>query len=287
MNVEVGLRFHLRDAAGRVETLLVDSPSVLIGSASHCEVRLAGAAHEHVEVVAVNGVAYIETRPGAPPPLLDGAPCVAGPWAPTSQLDLGSDSLFIEVIDLAPKRNTRSPLWALVPVPVLAAFAIALTARSAPAAEAVVPPAPPLLDPVVTTCPAAIAPTLPAYAAERARIGYAKRERSPFSPADGIEAVSLLETAAACYHAAGLVNEEREVTGAARSLRSRLEEEYHVRRVRVEHAFNVGDPFAAKRELTFLIPLIAHRRGAYVDWLGSVNRYANQALDERSTKRLR
>jgi hypothetical protein len=285
MNAEVGLRFHLRHPSGQVEVLLVDSPSVLIGSAAHCEVRLADAAHEHIEVVAVNGVAYLETRAGAAPPLVDGVPFVAGPWQ-GQQLDLGPSSLFVEVVDLAPKRAQRSPFWVLAPVPLLAGLAVFAATRSAPAAEAVVPPAPALLDPAVTTCPAPAGPTLPAFAAEKARIGYAKRERSPFSPADGVEAVGLLETAAACYHVANLSNDEREVTWAARSLRGRLDEEYHVRRVRIEHAFKVGDPFAAKRELSFLVPLIAHRRGPYVDWLGSVDRYANQALDERSTRRL-
>lgn len=286
MQADVGLRFHVRHPAGNVETLLVDSASVLIGSAAHCEVRLAEIAHEHVEVVAVQGIAHLETRAGAPPPLLDGVPFVAGPWLGGQQLDVGGASLFVEVVDLAPKRASRSPFWALAPVPLLAGVFVVVATRNPPAAEAVVPPPPPLLDPVVTTCPAPVGPTLPAFAAEKARIGFAKRERSPFSPADGVEAVGLLETSAACFKSAGREVEEREVTYAARSVRARLAEEYHVRCVRIEHAFKVGDPFAAKRELGFLVPMTAHRRGPYIDWLGSVDRYASQALDERSARRL-
>lgn len=284
---EIGLRFSvLNGTTGKRETLLVDAGSALIGTGAHCEVRLppTEAAHEHVEVVAMNGLVHLVARQA--PPLLDGAPIVSGPWPPGATLTVGATMLTVELVDLTPARRTRSPFWALAPVPLLAAFATIVATRSAPAADAMIPPAPTLLDPIVMTCPSPPSPTLPSFAAERARVGLAKRERSPFSPADGVEAVGILETAAACYKSARMFNEEREMTNVARGLRARLEEEYHVRRVRVEHAYKVGDPFGAKRELVVLLPMMTHRRGVYVDWLSSVDRHATAAIDQRSTRKL-
>jgi hypothetical protein len=285
---EVGLRFHVRGPTGVVEVLLVDANCALIGTAAHCEVRLPAGhgAPEHVEVIAMSGVVHFVTRPGHGLPLLNGAPCAAGPYPPGATLEIGNVAIIIEIVDLTPAHRTRSPFWAFAPVPVLAAVVLLVATRSSPAAEAVIPRAPALLDAPVTTCPNAVSPTLPAYAAERARIGLAKRERSPFAPADGIEAVALLETAAACYRIVAMPEAERDASTAAASLRGRLEEEYHVRRVRVEHAFKVADPAGAKRELAVLIPMTAHRRGAYADWLASVDRYATLSLEQRSTRRL-
>lgn len=288
MQPEVGLEFHVRSPSGKVEALIVDANCAILGTATHCEVRLppGEAAHEHVEVVAMAGVIHLVTRSGQAPPLLDGVPFVSGPYRPGATLSIGNTAILIQIVDLTPAHRARSPFWALAPVPLLAAVAVFVATRSAPAAEAPIPPAPALLDAAVATCPNAVSPTLPAYAAERARIGLAKRERSPFAPADGIEAVTLLETAAACYRLVAMPEAEHEASAAALGLRARLEEEYHVRRVRVEHAFKVGDPLGAKRELAVLIPMTAHRRGAYIDWLGSVDRYATASLEQRSTRRL-
>jgi len=283
---EIGLRFSVMTADGKRESLLVDASSALIGSGSHCEVRLppTEAAHEHVELMVMNGVVHLAARQA--PPLLDGVPIVSGPWPRGTTLSVGSTMLMVDVVDLTPSRRTRSPFWALAPVPVLAAVATIVATRSAPAADAVIPPAPTLLDPIVMTCPSPPGPTLGSFATERARVGLAKRERSPFSPADGVEAVGILETSAACYRVARMFNEERDMTSIARALRAKLEEEYHVRRVRVEHAYKVGDPFGAKRELQVLMPMMAHRRGVYVDWLGSVDRHATAAIDSRSHRKL-
>lgn len=285
---EVGFRFQVTSASGGVETLSVDAASALIGTAAHCEVRLStdDASHEHIEVFAERGAVCFTTRSGEAPPLLDGVPVAAGHWPPGCPLTLGGTTLTVEVVDLAPARRTRSPFWMLAVVPLAGGVAAFLATRSAPASETEIPPAPALLDPPAGVCPSPPSPTLAAFAAERARIGYAKRERSAFYPADGVEAVAHLETAAACFRAAAKPDAEREAWSAASTLRARLDEEYHVRRVRVEHAFRVGDPFGAKRELTVLVPLMAHRRGAYVDWLASVDRYATAAVDARSSRRL-
>jgi hypothetical protein len=219
--------------------------------------------------------------------LLNGVPFVSGPWAPGSVLVIGDVAITVEPVDLRPSAKKRSPFWALTPLAVLAAAAIVFAVRASTAAEMYIPPAPALLDPPVKTCPNPKSPTLAVFAAERARVGYAKRERSPFSRADGIEAVGLLEVASACFGAAGRAEDEHETRAAAQSLRTKLDEEYRVRRVRAEHAVRVQDVVGAKRELGVLIPLTAHRHGPYVDWLASMDRYATRGIDERAPGRLR
>lgn len=287
MQSEVGLKFQVRWGSGKVETLLVDAPSALIGTAGHCEVRLPGGAgsHEHVEILVVDGHVHLTTRAGASPPLLDDYPFVSGYWPPGSILSIGDTQMTAEPVDLRNNVKRRSPFWMLLPVPAVAAAALFATSSSA--FEAKIPTAPPLFDAPVAACPSPNSPTLAALATERARIGYAKRERSPFVRTDGIEAVGLLETAAVCFHTAGHPDEERETRTAARDLRNRLEDEYRVRRVRVEHASKVKDPVSAKRELASLVPLIAHRRDTpYVDWLATTDRWATAEIAKQAAKKL-
>ena len=285
---ELGLKFHVRAASGAVETMIVDTDRALVGTAAHCEVRLplGDAAREHVTVIATPNGVQVSCCPGVAPPLMGGVPFIAGPWPVGAPLSIGPTAILVEMIDLAPAHKKRSPLWALTPVPLLVAITVFLATRAAPAASPPIPAAPVLLDAPVAECPAPPSPTLAAFAAERARVGFSKRERSPFSPADGIEAVALLETASACYRSAAMPDAEHDTMAASKGLRARLDEEYHVRRVRVEHAYKVGDAAAAKRELQVLLPMMNGRRGAYYDWLSTLDRYATASLEAHATTRL-
>lgn len=278
--VDVGLKFQVRWPSGKVETLLVDAPSALIGTAGHCEVRLpiGAGAHEHVEVIAMDGGVHVATLGNASPPQIDGYPLVAGSWPHGSVLTIADVAMTVEPVDLRDNVKRRSPFWALLPVPFIAIAA--LLARNSTGGEAQIPPAPPLFDAPIAVCPAPNSPTLTAFAAERARIGYAKRERSPFFRGDGIEAVGLLETAASCFHVVGRLDEERETRTAANDLRIKLDEEFRTRRVRLEHAAKVRDAVAAKRELRSILPLVAHRDGPYIEWLAAKDRWATARIAE-------
>lgn len=287
MQVDVGLKFHVRGSTGKVDTLLVDAPSALVGTAGHCEVRLpvGTAEHEHLEILVVDGHVHLTTLGGATPPLLDGYPFVSGEWPEGSVVELGSTVMSVEPVDLRNNVKQRSPFWILFPVPLIAA-AVLLGRQSSTVVIDAPPTAPQLLDPPVAACPAPNSPTLANFAGERARIGYAKRERSPFARADGIEAVGLLETAAICFAVAGRPDDERETRSVAQHLRGKLEEEYRTRRVRLEHAARVADSVALKRELNSLLPLLAHRDGPYVDWLKNVDRWATTENARREGKKL-
>ena len=285
---QVGLRFRVRWIDGRSEQLLVDADRALIGSAAHCEVRLPteDAAAEHVEVFISEGVVHLTTRVADAPPTLDGAPTAAGVWPPGRILSLGGTTLAVDVVDLGHSKKGRSPFWLFAAVPPAALIAFFVYARGVSPSEPVVPEAPPLFDKVVESCPAPANDQVSAFATEKQRVALAKRERSPFSPRDGVDAVPLFETAAACFRVAHASEDEHEALGAGETLRRRLEDEYRARRVRLEHAFRVGDPFGAKRELVVLVPMTSHRRGPYAEWMASLDRYATLEIEQRNNPSL-
>jgi hypothetical protein len=96
--------------------------------------------------------------------------------------------------------------------------------------------------------------------------------------------VPLYETAAACFKLEKNADSERAAAATATQLRNRLEEEYRVRRVRLEHAYRINDPTAAKRELDVLVPMLSHRPGPYADWMAWLDRAAVVEIDRRARK---
>jgi hypothetical protein len=287
MDPQVGFRFRLLHPDGRQEALVVDAERALIGSAAHCEVRLPReiAAHEHIEVYANERVIQFAARVRDPAafPLLNGVRVSDGQWIPGAELAVGNVRMMVEIIDMAMPR-ARAPVWALlalIPLAVLTAGALAY-ARGPKTADAPIPEAPSLLpDKGAAVCPHVAAEQRVALAMEKERIALAKRERSPFAAEDGIEAVSYFDTAAACYRASGQAREATQAEQNAAALRVKLEEEYRLRRVRLEHAYRLHDPAAVRREVAILIPMTAHRRGPYTEWLAALGRAATAELDQR------
>jgi hypothetical protein len=137
-----------------------------------------------------------------------------------------------------------------------------------------------LIGPKDARCPDVAPEQRVALATDKLRVALAKRERSPFAPQEGYDAVILFEGAAACFRAAGDQEQARDSDEAADILRVKLDEDYRLRRVRLEHAYRTHQVHAAKRELSVLIPLTAHRRGPYTEWLAFVDRAATIELQE-------
>jgi hypothetical protein len=284
----VGLEFRIRHPDGRAEQLVVDAERALIGSAAHCEVRLPPdiAAREHVEVFMTGGEVRLSPRATERPPTLDGAPCGPGLWRRGSVLVIGGTALSVEPVELGARAKGRSPFLLFIPAIVIALVVTILAVPFRPRQLAPIPAPPALFDPPLTACPMTNGELLPAFASEKLRIAAAKREHGPFAPNDAVDAVPLFETAAACFHRAGAHDDAREAELAASALRKRLEEEYHVRQVRLAHAFNIADAASAKREVQILIPMLARRSGPYVEWLASVDRNATLELDSQDRRRI-
>lgn len=283
---QLGFRFKLTFGDGRVENMLVDADRALIGNAAHCEVRLPPemVAHEHIEVFAHEGAVQFATKPNARDnlPALDGTATMEGTWGTGSTLRIGDVSMTVELVSLG-MAKAKPPIWALfvaIPAIALTAAGIAL-ARPVDRALPPVPEAPVLIGPKDAKCPDVAADQKVPLANEKLRVALAMRERSPFVPQDGYEAVILFETAAACFRGANEQEQAKDADEAADILRVKLDEDYRVRRVRLEHAYWNHQVNAAKRELVVLIPMTAHRKGPYTEWLAAVDRAATLEIQDQ------
>ncbi len=283
---QLGFRFRLVYADGRQEQMLVDAERALIGSAGHCEVRLPPeiCAHEHVEIFAHDGAVHFATKPYARAhlPALDGVATMEGRWQAGSALRIGHVQMYVELVSLG-MAKAKPPIWALfvaIPVIVVTAVGIAL-ARPVNRGLPPVPEAPVLVGPKDAKCPDVAPEQRPVLAAEKLRVALAKRERSPFAPQDQIEAIALFEVSAACYRSAGQAELATDADESADLLRAKLEEDYRLRRVRLEHAYRTHQTHAVKRELAVLIPMTSQQRGPYTEWLAALDRAATMELEER------
>jgi len=280
-----GLRFRVVYAGGRAEEILVDTDRALVGSASHCELRLPPevAAHEHIEVFAHEGAVHFRTRPYAllALPVLDGFATVEGHWHSGSALRIGDVQMYVQLVGLG-MTKAKPPIWALfVAIPAIAITAVGVAlARPVQRGLPPIPEAPALLSAKDARCPEVAPEQRPVLATEKLRIALAKRERSPFAPQDGIEAVALFEVAAVCFRVAALPTQAADADDAANVLRAKLDDDYRVRRVRLEHAYRTHQTNAVKRELAVLIPMTLHRRGAYTEWLAALERAATAELEQ-------
>jgi hypothetical protein len=283
---QLGFRFRVAYADGRQEQILVDADRALIGSASHCELRLPPevAVHEHLEVFAHEGAVHFATKPYAllALPALDGVATVEGRWPSGSTLRIGNMQMTVELVSLG-MAKAKPPLWALfVAIPAIAITAVGVAlARPVDHALPPIPEAPVLVGAKDAKCPEVSAEQRPVLATEKLRIALAKRERSPFAPQDGIEAIGLFEVAGACFRAAALPQQANEADDAANLLRAKLDEDYRLRRVRLEHAYRTHQTSAVKRELAVIIPMTAHRRGPYTEWLAALDRAATAEIEQR------
>jgi hypothetical protein len=115
-----------------------------------------------------------------------------------------------------------------------------------------------------------------AYQAERwALEASLKRERAPFHPKDGVASVGLYEAAEACFRKAGKLADADRMRDMLAALRANLEDEFHVRQVRLERFLQREKHDQAQREAQVLLTFVSHQDGEYVQWLGAVQRELN------------
>jgi hypothetical protein len=273
-----GLRFRVEQPGQEVEELLVESGRALVGSGAHCEVRLAhsSAAREHADVVLDGHAVRIRALSKEPAITLGSEPLTEADWRPGEALHIGGAVLWVEVVEGAPTRKGAPPLAALALVPFFGLIALLLHLTSGALAQRASLPKPPaLFDPSSADCPTKDPTAALSFGQERLRVALAKRERSPFWPKDGVQAVTLFRVAHACLRQAGHEWAEPAAEMADR-LRAKLEEDYHARSVRLGHAYNTGNILAMGRELPALLSMLEHRSGPYVDWVVALGRYTEE-----------
>jgi hypothetical protein len=121
-------------------------------------------------------------------------------------------------------------------------------------------------------CPQKAADQALALAREKRVLAEGKRERSPFHIQDGVAAVPLFRTAAACYRNAEDGRAANEMEAAAERLKKSLEEEYRAHQMRLEHAIEVKDLRTAQKEVKVLLAMLQGQNNPYVVWLSNLDR---------------
>ena len=116
--------------------------------------------------------------------------------------------------------------------------------------------------------------------------GFARAQRYPFDPREGVRAVHGLAVARACFAAAGSDAERASVAHEHQRLRARIDEDYRVHCLRLEQAAEAGRYLEALVEARLLLAYLDHLEGAYQDWLTQMERLLHVEVDrQRRTAR--
>jgi len=288
----------------RDDIVVPAAQSILIGSGAHCDVRLAGlpdVAREHLLIEVRGTELWASARHLHPPPLLHNRPLFEAKLEenrndeiaiPTGGMGMGSAiriraSLVAasEGVVLAKKKrrlaSTLAMSFALLALP-----GIAWGALTSGEDGAIAPPPKEHTKLFVedgsasATCATVAKPGTPSHREEAEALGprtrdtaVLLREQHPFDVADGLEAVKAFERAADCFRVAGNKAEEaKDAAEQAKQLREEIDYRYAAHRVRLEHALEVGDEETALTETRLLRRLLTGKGGAYVEWLGMLER---------------
>ncbi|MFO0677793.1 MAG: hypothetical protein U0169_14750 [Polyangiaceae bacterium] len=277
-----GLQFRIVYPDGKVDKLVVDSDNVLVGSGAHCEIRLPRekAAVEHVAVTMVGGGVHAQARALDPLPTVNGSGFMQSPLLADAAMGIGDVQIFVEVVSIeggadvirknAQKTSPITYVAALLAIP-LAGYILLVDEEdgtSAPAPKDV----PALWGEPVRTCREQAPDQALASAIERKVVAEGRRERRPFHVQDGVAAVPIFETAAACFTQAGKPDLAKDAEADAVNLRARVTEDYRAHQVRLEHALTVQDFPTAQKEVRVLRAFTEGLGGSYVVWLSNLER---------------
>lgn len=273
------IQFDIQLPNGQRESTFIEGERALIGSASHCDVRLPmeQAAYEHVLVEVVGGTLRAEAKADDPPATLNRMPFSAAPLAEDSVLGIGKVRLFVTLVrdvdvggsQLASKKSKQGSNPA-VQIGLLAVFAAAAYLLLMEKDNQLAPPpqkTPELFTGAAPKCKHSNATQAVGFAAEQLALADGKRERMPFHASDGVAAVTHYQTAAACFRVAKEPEAAAEAEQAADSLKKSLQEDFRSRRLRLSHMIKVGDYEIARQDVKVLLALTEGKSGQYVDWL--------------------
>ena len=273
------LQFDILHAHRPAERLTVDHQRALVGSAAHCEIRLPpeDCSPEWAVFELRDGQVYIEPLGNPPIPMLKGRKLTPGPLPAGAELQVGSCQLTVSVFDptggVVKKERANPRIFVLAGL-LIAAGAYAATMNEEDDHEYALPDTAPALW--VTAAPHKCAQPDPSLAAARANdlltSAENKRERSPFVPRDGVEAVSVYRDAAACFRTAGKPTEAGESEHDAARLESAMLQNYHLARLRLERALVSGDGDTALVQISTLKSMLGQRPGEYTASLNNLER---------------
>jgi hypothetical protein len=287
MKETFAFKLEIRRPEGHYEEMVVQATRLLIGAGAHCDVRIGGegAGREHLVLDLVDGVLRGKSRQAFPPPYCKGKPFIEGTLGKSAELAVAGTRIRVLVVE-APslKRGGRAKRLAtsvFVALGVLAAPALVYAAlRQEPEAPIGPPPSEvtPLFDAARAACPVASVDQAAASGAAAREVAEQQREQHPFAVADGLAAVGSFDLASSCFARAGQREQAAAMASARDGLRKRIEDDYRVHRVRLEHALDEGEDKMALAEVRVLRRLTTGRHGAYISWLEMVDRHLDVAV---------
>jgi hypothetical protein len=269
---------------GTVTALDIQDDRAVIGSGSHCDVRLAPdeAAVEQLLVEVLGDDVYLRARAADPPCRLNGVPFFEGRVVPTSLVEFGGVGICVSAVAREDSRasvrsgrtSSTSPVMQALGV---VAVALGLYAVTHPpsgnvglALAAMTPPPPDSLQ--GEACPEQEPGAALALAEQLAAQAEIKRERAPFYAGDALLGAPLFERAARCYDVARSAVRRDVAHEAALGLQAQTTDQIHLAHVRIERSLAEKNYAGARRNAELALTLLSNPSHPYAQWLKAVMR---------------
>jgi len=282
MSELANLQLAVRYPDGRRQQLTVDAPTALVGSGSHCEIRLPpeDAAVEQLRLSLDAAGIFGQVRNLERSVTLNGVPFLEGRVLPDSLIMIGRVELVVSLVETVVARGqakkkdpSSSAIYALGVVGFPLGFYLVLTQGSvSDALPSEVEPPPLFAAASAQRCPEPERDAALAIATEELRRAETARERAPFSGQDAVGAVAAFQRAATCFAVAEAPARATDASHQAEALKRGVEAEFHVHRVRLERALATKSYEEARTEVRLLLAYTGRRSDAYSSWLLSLDR---------------
>lgn len=283
MNEVSTLKLSVRHDDGTRQELGIDAPSALIGSGSHCEIRLPAedAAVEQLLLTVDGSSIFAQVRSLERTVTLNSVPFVEGRLLPDGILRIGRVELVTSLVDTGLVNGAKgreasrgSPaIYAMAAIGFPLGFYLLLSHRPAEGAlPSEVEPPPLFAVASAARCPEPAPDAAFALGREELRRAETARERAPFSGQDAVNSVNAFQRAASCFTAAAAPELASQSARQGKQLESSVQMDFHVHRVRLERALATKSYEDARTEVRLLLSYVGRRGNAYAGWLTSLDR---------------
>lgn len=278
------LKLSLRHDDGTRQELSVDAAQALIGSGSHCEIRLPAedAAVEQLLLSVDGSGIFGQVRSMERPVTLNGVPFVEGRLVSDGMLRIGRVEIFVSLVEsavarsasAAKKGSSGSPaIYAMAVVGFPLGFYLLLGQKNADGALPTEVEPPPLFAAAsATRCPETAPEAAVAFGGQELRRAETARERAPFSGQDAVGAVNAFQRASACFTRGEAPERATDAAKQGERLKETVELDFHVHRVRLERALATKSYEEARTEVRLLLSYVGRKGNPYSSWLTSLDR---------------
>jgi hypothetical protein len=286
------LRIEVR-RGDQLMVLEVQEEGALIGSGSHCDVRLAPdeAAVEQMSIEIMGEDVYARVKALKPAVRVNGAPFFEGKLAASAMIEIGVVAIRATMVGRKDgaaaakesKSSTSPAVQALGVFGIVFGLWSVLSNRGnqGVAVAAVNPPGVRALS--AEECPHKEPEAAAALAVQLRTEAQIKRERAPFHPGDALEGAPLYERAAGCFALAGDSEASEQAHRAAIELQEQVADQVRLAHVRIERSLEQKNFESARRNAEFALALVPESDDKYAQWLLAVKRVST--LQEKGTKK--